>query len=96
MMGPDGDVRGSSWHNDSFVIIESLFCGVGFSVGLKLPLREERRHPGEPDWGSPGMLRLRLRLRMTCTAFGSCVFVFVHPRVIDPVRISNSFKHFDL
>ena len=47
-------------------------------------------------WGSPGRLRLRLRLRMTCTAFGSSVFVFVHPMVIDPVRISNSFKHFDL
>ena len=49
-------------------------------------------------WDSPGSfrLRLRLRLRMTCTAFGSSVFVFVHPMVIDPVRISNSFKHFDL
>ena len=27
-MGPDGGVRGSCWHNDSFVIIEGLFCGV--------------------------------------------------------------------
>ena len=49
-------------------------------------------------WGSPGRfrLRLRLRLRMTCTAFGSSVFVFVHPMAIDSVRISNSFEHFDL
>ena len=33
---------------------------------------------------------------MTCIAFGSSVSVFVHPKVIDLVRISNSFKHFEL
>ena len=58
-------------------------------------LREERWHPGVRGWGSPGRLRLRFQLRVTCTAFSSSVFVFAHPVVIDPVRIGDSFRHFD-
>ena len=53
------------------------------------------RHPGVRGWGNSGWLQLRLRLWMTCTTFGSSVSVFVHLRVLNPARVSNSFKHFD-
>ena len=69
--------------------------GASFSVGLKLALREELRHPGPRGWGNSGWFWLRLRLWMTCTTFGSSVSAFVHQRVLDRARISTSFKHFD-
>ena len=52
-MGPDGGVRGSCWHNDSFVIIENLFCGVR-------ELDWEEAGVRELDWEEAGVRGARL------------------------------------